>query len=193
MQLKRNKIVYRDLRTPDECGRQWSNCIYHANGGYSPCDTLEGWWCRVHEHLLHPRQCGQKILNRLEFFHSLRKKAENLIVGVYWDVWPDRWKRTDWKTSCRLISRSGCLPWPSRPGAVEAEKSHQCGTFYYELTVMWFLHAYFAGTISQASFPSCEDATISAINCIVPYTRTGTQPWRGKYPWTKYATCNERL
>ena len=31
----------------------------------------------------------QKILNRLEFFHSLRKKRKHLIVVYLWDAWPN--------------------------------------------------------------------------------------------------------
>lgn len=50
--------------------------------GYSPCDTLEEAdavfmnTCSIRDN------AEQKILNRLEFFHSLRKKRKNLIVGV---------------------------------------------------------------------------------------------------------------
>ena len=50
--------------------------------GYSPCDTLEEAdavfmnTCSIRDN------AEQKILNRLEFFHSLRKKRKHLIVGV---------------------------------------------------------------------------------------------------------------
>ena len=50
--------------------------------GYSPCETLEEAdavfmnTCSIRDN------AEQKILNRLEFFHSLRKKRKNLIVGV---------------------------------------------------------------------------------------------------------------
>ena len=50
--------------------------------GYSPCETLEEAdavfmnTCSIRDN------AGQKILNRLEFFHSLRKKRKHLIVGV---------------------------------------------------------------------------------------------------------------
>lgn len=50
--------------------------------GYSVAETLEEADAVFMNTLLHPRQCGQKILNRLEFFHSLRKKKRRLIVGV---------------------------------------------------------------------------------------------------------------
>ena len=50
--------------------------------GYSPCEALEEAdavfmnTCSIRDN------AEQKILNRLEFFHSLRKKRKNLIVGV---------------------------------------------------------------------------------------------------------------
>ena len=50
--------------------------------GYSPCETLEEAdavfmnTCSIRDN------AEQKILNRLEFFHSLRKKRKHLIVGV---------------------------------------------------------------------------------------------------------------
>ena len=50
--------------------------------GYSPCDTLEEAdavfmnTCSIRDN------AEQKILNRLEFFHSLKKKKRGLIVGV---------------------------------------------------------------------------------------------------------------
>ena len=50
--------------------------------GYSVCDTLEEAdavfmnTCSIRDN------AEQKILNRLEFFHSLKKKKKNLIVGV---------------------------------------------------------------------------------------------------------------
>ncbi|WP_417128812.1 tRNA (N6-isopentenyl adenosine(37)-C2)-methylthiotransferase MiaB [Phocaeicola sp.] len=50
--------------------------------GYAPCDTLEEAdavfmnTCSIRDN------AEQKILNRLEFFHSLRKKRKHLIVGV---------------------------------------------------------------------------------------------------------------
>lgn len=50
--------------------------------GYTPCETLEEAdavfmnTCSIRDN------AEQKILNRLEFFHSLRKKRKNLIVGV---------------------------------------------------------------------------------------------------------------
>lgn len=50
--------------------------------GYTPCDTLEEAdavfmnTCSIRDN------AEQKILNRLEFFHSLRKKRKHLIVGV---------------------------------------------------------------------------------------------------------------
>ncbi len=50
--------------------------------GYSPCDSLDEAdavflnTCSIRDN------AEQKILNRLEFFHSLRKKRKNLIVGV---------------------------------------------------------------------------------------------------------------
>ncbi|BEG99989.1 tRNA (N6-isopentenyl adenosine(37)-C2)-methylthiotransferase MiaB [Bacteroides sedimenti] len=50
--------------------------------GYSACDTLEEAdavfmnTCSIRDN------AEQKILNRLEFFHSLKKKKKNLIVGV---------------------------------------------------------------------------------------------------------------
>ena len=50
--------------------------------GYSPCETLEEAdavfmnTCSIRDN------AEQKILNRLEFFHSLRKKCKHLIVGV---------------------------------------------------------------------------------------------------------------
>ena len=50
--------------------------------GYSPCDSLEEAdavflnTCSIRDN------AEQKILNRLEFFHSLRKKRRHLIVGV---------------------------------------------------------------------------------------------------------------
>ena len=50
--------------------------------GYSPCDTLEEAdavfmnTCSIRDN------ADQKILNRLEFYHSLRKKRKHLIVGV---------------------------------------------------------------------------------------------------------------
>ena len=50
--------------------------------GYSPCDSIEEAdavfmnTCSIRDN------AEQKILNRLEFFHSLRKKRKNLIVGV---------------------------------------------------------------------------------------------------------------
>ena len=50
--------------------------------GYSPCETLEEAdavfmnTCSIRDN------AEQKILNRLEFFHSLKKKRKHLIVGV---------------------------------------------------------------------------------------------------------------
>ena len=50
--------------------------------GYTPCDNLEEAdavfmnTCSIRDN------AEQKILNRLEFFHSLRKKRKHLIVGV---------------------------------------------------------------------------------------------------------------
>lgn len=50
--------------------------------GYSPCDSLDDAdavfmnTCSIRDN------AEQKILNRLEFFHSLRKKRKHLIVGV---------------------------------------------------------------------------------------------------------------
>lgn len=50
--------------------------------GYSPCDTLDEAdavfmnTCSIRDN------AEQKIFNRLEFFHSLRKKRKHLIVGV---------------------------------------------------------------------------------------------------------------
>ena len=50
--------------------------------GYSPCETLEEAdavfmnTCSIRDN------AEQKILNRLEFFHSMRKKRKHLIVGV---------------------------------------------------------------------------------------------------------------
>ena len=50
--------------------------------GYSPCESLDEAdavfmnTCSIRDN------AEQKILNRLEFFHSLRKKREHLIVGV---------------------------------------------------------------------------------------------------------------
>ena len=50
--------------------------------GYSPCETLEEAdavfmnTCSIRDN------AEQKIMNRLEFFHSLRKKRKHLIVGV---------------------------------------------------------------------------------------------------------------
>lgn len=50
--------------------------------GYTPCDTIEEAdavfmnTCSVRDN------AEQKIFNRLEFYHSLRKKRKNLIVGV---------------------------------------------------------------------------------------------------------------
>ena len=51
-------------------------------GGYTPCDTLDEAdavfmnTCSIRDN------AEQKILNRLEFFHALRKKRKHLIVGV---------------------------------------------------------------------------------------------------------------
>ena len=50
--------------------------------GYVPCDTLDEAdavfmnTCSIRDN------AEQKILNRLEFFHSLKKKRKHLIVGV---------------------------------------------------------------------------------------------------------------
>ena len=50
--------------------------------GYTPCDTLDEAdavfmnTCSIRDN------AEQKILNRLEFFHALRKKRKHLIVGV---------------------------------------------------------------------------------------------------------------
>ena len=50
--------------------------------GYAPCDTLDEAdavfmnTCSIRDN------AEQKILNRLEFFHSLKKKRKKLIVGV---------------------------------------------------------------------------------------------------------------
>ena len=50
--------------------------------GYSVAETLEEADAVFMNTCSYPRQCRTKILNRLEFFHSLKKKKKNLIVGV---------------------------------------------------------------------------------------------------------------
>ena len=56
--------------------------------GYSTADTLEEAdavfmnTCSIRDN------AEQKILNRLEFFHSLKKEKTKSDCGEYWDVWP---------------------------------------------------------------------------------------------------------
>ena len=92
--------------------------------GYTPCDTLEEAdavfmnTCSIRDN------AEQKILNRLEFFHSLRKKRKHLIVGVL-GCMAERVKN-------ELIEKHH-VPHPARPdwSGRGRGKSHQCGTFHY--------------------------------------------------------------
>ena len=76
------KAFYRDLRLPDERGRQRSSGFGDAYGGYETCETLDEAdavflnTCSVRDN------AEQKIINRLEALHALRRKGRHLIIGV---------------------------------------------------------------------------------------------------------------
>ena len=131
--------------------------------GYSPCDTLEEAdavfinTCSIRDN------AEQKILNRLEFFHSLRKKRKNLIVGVLGCMAERVKNELIEKHHVDLVAGPDAyLTLPDLIGAVEAGEK----AINVELsTTETYLHA-FAETIFQALFPSCEDATISAITVL---------------------------
>ena len=101
--------------------------------GYSVAETLEEAdavfmnTCSIRDN------AEQKILNRLEFFHSLKKKKKHLIVGVL-GCMAERVK-DDLITNHHVdlvVGPDAYLTLPDLIAAVETgEKSNQCGTIYY--------------------------------------------------------------
>ena len=101
--------------------------------GYSVAETLEEAdavfmnTCSIRDN------AEQKILNRLEFFHSLKKKKKRLIVGVL-GCMAERVK-DDLITNHHVdlvVGPDAYLTLPDLIAAVEDwRESNQCGTFYY--------------------------------------------------------------
>ena len=82
--------------------------------GYSVADTLEEAdavfmnTCSIRDN------AEQKILNRLEFFHSLKKKKRGLIVGVLGCIGRACEGRLNHQPSCGPGGGAGCLPYSAR-------------------------------------------------------------------------------
>lgn len=130
--------------------------------GYSPCESLDEAdavfmnTCSIRDN------AEQKILNRLEFFHSLRKKRKHLIVGVL-GCMAERVKN-DLIENHHVDLVAGpdaYLTLPDLIGAVEAgEKAINVELLQLKLIAMSFRHASVEITFPD-SYLSCAAATIS--------------------------------
>ena len=180
---------------PDECGRQWSNCIYHANGRIRSLRYTGGGWCRIHEYLFHPWQCGAENpepTGVFPFFAQETEAPDCRSAGMYGRT-SKKW--TDWKASCRPGGRPGCLPDPPRPGwsRRSGRKGHQCGTFYDRNLPRRdsFTHLrkpYFRFCFHHARMQQFLPLLYRAL-----HTRTWTQPWRGKHIERSTRPATKRL
>lgn len=131
--------------------------------GYSAADTLEEAdavfmnTCSIRDN------AEQKILNRLEFFHSLKKKKRNLIVGVL-GCMAERVK-DDLITNHHVdlvVGPDAYLTLPDLVAAVEAgEKPSMWNCLQRRLTGMSFLRAFVVTTFPD-SCPLCAVVIISA-------------------------------
>ena len=110
--------------------------------GYSVADTLEEAdavfmnTCSIRDN------AEQKILNRLEFFHSLKKKKKNLIVGVL-GCMAERVK-DDLITNHHVdlvVGPDAYLTLPDLIAAVEGD-CHYCGALHYGILSLGDTFAY---------------------------------------------------
>ena len=146
--------------------------------GYSPCDTLEEAdavfmnTCSIRDN------AEQKILNRLEFFHSLRKKRKNLIVGVLGCMAERVKNELIEKHHVDLVAGPDAyLTLPDLIGAVEAgEKSHQCGTFYYGNVPRRDTFTHLRKPYFRLCFHHARMQQFLPLLYCALHTRTGTQP-----------------
>ena len=139
--------------------------------GYSVAETLEEAdavfmnTCSIRDN------AEQKILNRLEFFHSLKKKEKHLIVGVLGCMAERGEGRSDNESSRRpVVGPDAYLTLPDLIAARSRREGDQCGTFHYRNLSGCDSVGVSAATIFPDSCPSCAVATTSVPTRIVPYT-----------------------
>ena len=140
--------------------------------GYSVAETLEEAdavfmnTCSIRDN------AEQKILNRLEFFHSLKKKKEESdcrCVGMYGGTCQGR---PDYEPPCRLGGGAGCLSQPARLiAAVEAgEKAINVELSTTE-TYRDVIPSRICGNHISGFVSIMRGCNNFCTYCIVPYTR----------------------
>lgn len=137
--------------------------------GYSVADTLEEAdavfmnTCSIRDN------AEQKILNRLEFFHSLKKKKRGLIVGVL-GCMAERVK-DDLITNHHVdlvVGPDAYLTLPELIASVEAGEKAMNVELSTTETYRDVIPRAFAETTSPASSPSCVGAIISVLTASFP-------------------------
>ena len=140
--------------------------------GYEPCGTLDEAdavfmnTCSIRDN------AEQKILNRLEFFHSLKKKKRGLIVGVL-GCMAERVKDSYYyQPSCGPGGGAGCLPYSAELiASVEAGEKAMNVELSTTETYRDVIPSRICGNHISGFVSIMRGCNNFCTYCIVPYTR----------------------